>query len=214
MMPLRALGHTTHAPSLPGAVPLAAEALALCPGMQGLLASAALLPPRVRQARQPALRLAACRPCAALHAVPPPPRPPRAQPACSDVARRHSQLVCTVAAAPPAPPQPPPSLGSTIVVSLPAWLALALTAFMATFAGLCVLVIQTMLPALRDVSASAKSVQVACSGVVDACDEVEKLAVLLATDLKCVRRAQPFLVADISLRTGWRRRESASRCRR
>lgn len=96
--------------------------------------------------------------------------------------------MCTVAAAPPAPPQPPPSLGTTLVVSLPAWLALALTAFMATFAGLCVLVIQTMLPALRDVSASAKSVQVACSGVVDACDEVEKLAVLLATDIKCVRR--------------------------
>jgi hypothetical protein len=158
--------------------------------MQGLLASAALLPPRVRHARRPLLRLAACRPCAALQAVPPPPppRPPRAQAACTDVARRQSQLVCTVAAVPPAPPQPPPSLGSTIVVSLPAWLALALTAFMATFAGLCVLVIKAMLPALRDVSASAKSVQVACSGVVDACDEVEKLAVLLATDIKCVRR--------------------------
>ena len=56
---------------------------------------------------------------------------------------------------------------------------------MAAFAGLCVLVIREMLPALREVKLSAQSVKLACTGVVDACDEVEKLAVLMAADIKC-----------------------------
>lgn len=94
--------------------------------------------------------------------------------------------MCSVAAAPPQPLPPPPSLASTVVVSLPAWLALALTFFMAAFAALCLVVVRQLLPALLAVERSANSVKVACSGVVDACDEVEKLAVLMATDLKCV----------------------------
>ena len=156
-----------------------------------LLAPAALLRPwalnRTRQqdaaSRSPQLaacrrRAAACRPLSATlcAAAPPPPRPYR------------TQLIASVAAAPPPRPPPPPSLSSTIVVSLPAWLALALTFFMATFAGLCVMVVSALLPTLREVAQSARSVKVACDGVVDACDEVEKLAVLMAADIKCTRR--------------------------
>ena len=168
--------------------------------MRVLLAPAALLPPHgaARELQCKARRVASCRPvaagrlrAAAQHAVvPPPPRPPRAQQVSSDgVARPAGRLVCTVAAAQPLPAPPPPSLTSTIVISLPAWLALGVTFFMAAFAGLCVVVVRELLPALRNVSTSAKSVQVACDGVVDACDEVEKLAVLMAADIKCAGAA-------------------------
>ena len=166
-----------------------------------LLAPAALLQPRGRTqqsaARQRAPQLAACRrrvaACRPLSttlctaAPPPPPRPARSQLALNGAAPpRSSQLIASVATAAPLPPPPPPSLSSTIVVSLPAWLALACTFFLATFAGLCVVVVAQLLPTLREVAQSARSVKVACNGVVDACDEVEKLAVLMAQDIRCV----------------------------
>ena len=167
-----------------------------------LLAPAALLQPRGRTRQRVAgrectpqraacrRRVAACRPLSATLCIavpPPPPRPARTQLAVNGAAApRSSQLIASGAAAAPLPPPPPPSLTSTIVVSLPAWLALGCTFFLATFAGLCVVVVAQLLPTLREVAQSARSVKVACSGVVDACDEVEKLAVLMAQDIRCV----------------------------
>lgn len=50
------------------------------------------------------------------------------------------------------------------------------------------------MPTLREVAQSARSVKVACEGVVDACDEVEKLAVLMQQDIKCVVPAHIWLL--------------------